>query len=381
MNLKTVELFAGIGGFRIAADKCGLETVWANDIDDNAVAVYKSNFGDGSIIQGDVNELIDTIPNHDILTGGFPCQPFSKAGKKLGVEDYRGTLFEAIVKILKRKNPSSFILENVNSLLYMDNGRNFQTILNALDKLDYKIEWCVLNAMDFGLPQHRLRVIIVGSKKLKQNESYFFYDFPNEIVNNNEYDEIATPFGWTEILKYKGKFKTWGMSYRGKCITKDYSIVTNNEPKKVKDILQKKDEVSNKFIFNEDTLKRIENSIYVNKYYNDVQILYNQAGGARMGYSIFGIEGVAPTLTASTSRHYERYKVGEDYRRLTNIEYARIQGFPDHYSDAITAYNQYKVYGNAVPPQIIEYVMKKVVEDDYCLLKPSIGTIFSHMEA
>ena len=188
MNLKTVELFAGIGGFRIAADKCGLETVWANDIDDNAVAVYKSNFGDGSIIQGDVNELIDTIPNHDILTGGFPCQPFSKAGKKLGVEDYRGTLFEAIVKILKRKNPSSFILENVNSLLYMDNGRNFQTILNALDKLDYKIEWCVLNAMDFGLPQHRLRVIIVGSKKLKQNESYFFNDFPNEIVNNNEYD-------------------------------------------------------------------------------------------------------------------------------------------------------------------------------------------------
>jgi len=127
--LKTVELFAGIGGFRIAADKCNLKTIWANDINENAVKVYKNNYGENSIIKGDINDLINEIPDHDLLTGGFPCQPFSKAGKKLGIQDYRGTLFESIVNILSLKKPEYFILENVNSLLYMNNGNKIGFIL------------------------------------------------------------------------------------------------------------------------------------------------------------------------------------------------------------------------------------------------------------
>jgi len=248
---------------------------------------------------------------------------------------------------------TTFILENVNSLLYMNNGNNFKTILNALVKQGYKIEWCVFNAMNFELPQHRLRVIIVGSKNSKPTDSYF-YDL---------FEKKENTMKWAELLDKKGKFKTWGMAYKDKYVNENFKTTPKNKIKKIKDILE--DNPDKKFDFTEDTLKRIKNSIHVNKYNNGVQILYNQKGGSRMGYSIFGINGLAPTLTASTSRHYERYKIGNTFRRLTNIEYARIQGFPDNYCKAVSTYNQYKLYGNAVPPQIIEFVMKKIINKDY----------------
>ena len=97
-------------------------------------------------------------------------------------------------------------------------------------------------------------------------------------------------------------------------------------------------------------MQRLKNSKQTDKFVEGVQILYNQNGGARMGYTVFGIDGVAPTLTSTTSRHYERYKVGNRYRRLTNVEYARIQGFPDQHCSAVSIYNQYSLYGNAIPP-------------------------------
>ena len=121
---------------------------------------------------------------------------------------------------------------------------------------------------------------------------------------------------------------------------------------------------------------RIENSVYVNKYYNGVQILYNQRGGARMGYSIFGTNGLSPTLTASTSRHYERYKVNERYRRLTNIEYARLQGFPDLHCKAVSPYDQYKLYGNAVPHQLVHYALSQVVNEKYITLISPLLNLF-----
>lgn len=376
--MKTVELFAGIGGFRIAADKCNLETIWANDIDEKAVAVYKDNFGEESIIKGDINDLIDTIPDHDLLTGGFPCQPFSKAGKKLGTQDYRGTLFEAIVKIISKKKPEYFILENVNSLLYMDNGRNFKTILNALVEQGYKVEWCVFNALDFGLPQHRLRVVIVGSKHQKASASYFYDLFDDSQITSDTQVTLSNLDFWPDLLGRKGKFKNWGMAIKGKCVTESFEMTMKGRQVKIADILE--DNPDSGFYFTEDTLKRIEESVYVNKFYNGVQILYNQAGGARMGYSIFGTEGVAPTLTASTSRHYERYKVGDTYRRLTNVEYARLQGFPDDHCKAVSSYNQYKLYGNAVPPQMIEFVMKRVIDNHYVDITSDAFTLFDLME-
>ena len=377
-KVRAVELFAGIGGFRLAADRLNIETVWANDIDPTASLVYRDNFGSNVFVEGDINSYIDFIPDHDILTGGFPCQPFSKAGKKQGIDDYRGTLFEAIVKIVRIKKPNYFVLENVNSLLYMENGRHFRTILYALSSLDYKIEWRVLNATSFGLPQNRERVIIVGSKNQKTNQSYFLDQNEFLSIPTKTLDAIARFNTWKDISQSKGKFSDWGMAYQGKFISFDIPLPVYSHQKKLKDILQS--DVDASFDFTADTLLRIEKSQYVNKYYNGVQILYNQAGGARMGYSIFGIDGVAPTLTASTSRHYERYCIGTAYRRLTNVEYARIQGFPDNHCKATSPYNQYKLYGNAVPPQMIEFVLYRIINNLYTEIEKQEFTLFDLWE-
>src|SRR5438067_130124 len=114
-----VELFAGIGGFRIAADRLGLQTIWSNDICPKASAVYRARFGGDAFIEGDIRDLVMKVPPHDLLTGGFPCQPFSSAGKKRGIRDARGTLFSIIVEILGRYRPQWFVLENVKRLLSM----------------------------------------------------------------------------------------------------------------------------------------------------------------------------------------------------------------------------------------------------------------------
>jgi DNA (cytosine-5)-methyltransferase 1 len=172
-GLEAVELFAGIGGFRLAADAFHINTIWANDIDPKACLVYRSRFGPKEIQEGDIRGLLDSIPPHRLLTGGFPCQPFSSAGKKEGIRDPRGTLFQAIITALARHHPDCFALENVKRLLVMEDGCHFATILSALAALNYQIEWRLLNAMDLGLPQNRQRVIILGIKKeLTQTGSY-----------------------------------------------------------------------------------------------------------------------------------------------------------------------------------------------------------------
>ena len=362
VKLRTVELFAGIGGFRIASDNIGLQTVWANDINKKSVAVYRSRYGENSIVLGDINDLIDSVPAHDVLTGGFPCQPFSRAGKKMGVDDYRGTLFETIVKIIQAKKPQYFFLENVNSLLFLDNGRHFRTILYALAELGYKIEWRVFNAVAFGLPQQRLRVIIAGCRDVAANETFFVTKTEVAMLSECCCAQISDLRNWIEITSSRGKFPQWGMALDSKFIAFDFAPPIGIRPeRKLKDILQH--DVPIEFDFTENTLKRIAQSEFIDKFYNGVHILYNQGHGARMGYTIFGTDGVAPTLTASASRHYERYEIDGRYRRLTNVEYARLQGFPDDYCNAVSVYDQYKLYGNAVPPQIVEYAMRRVLEN------------------
>lgn len=374
-KITTIELFAGIGGFRLASDHLGLKTIWANDINEDAVKVYKDNYGEDSIIQGDINDLIDSIPKHDILTGGFPCQPFSKAGKKQGVQDYRGTLFEAIVKILYKNRPSFFVLENVNSLLYLDGGKNYQTILSALSSIDYKIEWRVFNAMEFGIPQHRERIIIVGSRNRSTSESYLLYPDEVERMDDELKNRIAHWDIWETIEETKKikPFNEWGMAFNGKFTTMPIRQ-HNKEGLSIKSILQ--EDVGDEFDYTEETIKRIENSIKVDRFYNGVQIKYNQKGGARMGYTIFGTDGVAPTLTASTSRHYERYQIGDRFRRLTNVEYARLQGFPDDHCKAVKPYIQYKLFGNAVPHQIVQYALTRLTQNQFTSIKSNQLTIF-----
>lgn len=361
--MKAVELFAGIGGFRIACDELDIKTVWANDVESKASKVYRENFGINEHIEGDIESYIDQVPKHDLLTAGFPCQPFSSAGKKLGIEDVRGTLFEKIVYILGKNKPKYFVLENVKRLLSMDKGAHFATILDALSSLGYLVEWRLLNAINFGLPQNRERVVITGHLE-GLPRSYLCTEDDFLQLTDRQRANIAHFERWKEVESHSSKFLSWGIAVAGRfCHAKIENFSEKDIHVKLKSVLEKSPD--EKFFFTEDTKERIKNSDKVNRFFNGVEILYNQKGGARMGYSIFGTSGVAPTLTCTTSRHYERYQIGNEFRRLTNIEYARIQGFPDTHCESATCYDQYPLYGNAVPPQLVKWVIDRTINGKY----------------
>jgi len=189
MTLKFIDLFAGIGGIRMglesAAQKAGIETkcVFSSEIDKYAIQTYITNFGKTNFF-GDITNLGDdlnidkTVPNFDILLAGFPCQPFSQAGLRKGFGDTRGTLFFWIDRILKIKKPKAFLLENVKHLKGHDQGNTLRTILNNLRENYYVPEPKVLNAKNFGLPQNRERIYIVGF--IKDNGD-FNYPKPTNI--------------------------------------------------------------------------------------------------------------------------------------------------------------------------------------------------------
>ena len=182
--MKYIELFAGIGGFGLALNRLGHECVYANEWDKYAAQIYNKNFSKrwiqnkeggnnanikvgeevyNRIDQRDIRTVpTSEIPNHDLLVAGFPCQAFSIAGKRRGFNDTRGTLFFEIARILKDKQPKFFILENVKGLLSHDNGNTFKTIISTLTELGYDLQWQVLNSKNFGVPQNRERVFIVG---------------------------------------------------------------------------------------------------------------------------------------------------------------------------------------------------------------------------
>ena len=366
-RLKTVELFSGIGGFRVACDAHGFHTVWANDIDAKACVVYRARFGKSVLREGDVRSFANEIPEHDLLTGGFPCQPFSSAGKKKGIGDPRGTLFESIVETLAQKAPTFFVLENVKRLLSMEDGSHFATIITALAELDYRIEWRLLNAMHFGLPQNRQRVVIVGVHSRAIDATSMqraLLATTEDLADLSGVDREAFLGGtrrWTAIERHGRRFPWWGIARKGRFFGATLERFGDAQPMPaLRSILQRPDDVSPEFDFTESTKERLKHNEVVNRFVQGVEILSNQGGGARMGYTIFGINGVAPTLTAATSRHYERYKIGDRFRRLTNVEYARLQGFPSNHCREISTYDQYMLYGNAVPPPMVEWVLGRM---------------------
>ena len=159
-----IDLFAGIGGIRIPFEKLGGRCVFSSEWDKHARQTYTHNFGETPA--GDITKISEAdIPDHDILLAGFPCQPFSIIGDKHGFEDTRGTLFFDIIRILKQKQPSAFLLENVKQLLTHDKGQTFAIIREQLSRLGYTTYHEVLNALDFGLPQKRERIFIVGFRE------------------------------------------------------------------------------------------------------------------------------------------------------------------------------------------------------------------------
>ena len=160
-TVRYVDLFSGIGGFRLAADSLNWQCVFACDIDAECANMYEANFGERPF--GDITNMqADGIADHDILLAGFPCQPFSIIGNGDGFADTRGTLFFDIARIIDAKRPLAFVLENVKRLATHKKGRTMGRMLEVLRKLGYTVRWNVLNALDFGLPQKRERVYVVG---------------------------------------------------------------------------------------------------------------------------------------------------------------------------------------------------------------------------
>jgi DNA (cytosine-5)-methyltransferase 1 len=362
--IRAVELFAGIGGFRLAVEALGVETVWANDHDSDACSVYKRRFGHDALVGGDLRESKADIPPHELLTAGFPCQPFSSAGKKRGVRDPRGTLFAELASIVAEHRPKYFVLENVKRLLSMERGAHFATILDAFSILGYSVEWRLLNASDFGLPQNRQRVFILGSRNdAGPAGPTLLTSHDLASLRPEVRARMEGRLAWTPLAFHRDRFPTWGIAVHESFVAADPPVFSDRvEPPCLSEVLLP--HVDPVFDFTESTLQRIGNSASVNALRQGVEILSNQKGGARMGYTVYGTGGLAPTLTCTASRHYERYKIGDTYRRLTNVEYARIQGFPDEHCDVVPIGRQYVLFGNAVPPPMASWVIRRALGQD-----------------
>jgi len=183
--MRFIDLFAGLGGFHKALHELGHECVFASELDYNLRQVYQDNWN--IEVHGDIKKIveeeIDTIPPHDILCAGFPCQPFSKAGKQLGRSDDRGTLFDEIARILEHREPTYFILENVPFIAKHDNEETWEFMKSRLEELGYEVSHEIYSPQDFGIPQHRQRIFIVGS--LNGLEHFSF-----ESIDAQKADEI-----------------------------------------------------------------------------------------------------------------------------------------------------------------------------------------------
>jgi len=182
-ELKVVSLFSGIGGFDIGFEKAGFKVIWANDKDKYAIETYKANVENNNIlnnniIYGDIIELIEEVPSHDILIAGFPCQPFSTLGNKKGFNDKRGTLFFEITKIIGKHNTKIVVFENVKNLLNHDKGKTFKRMKKELESIGYCVNYKVLNTKDYGIPQRRNRIYIVAFKTTEFSKTKFI--FPKE---------------------------------------------------------------------------------------------------------------------------------------------------------------------------------------------------------
>ena len=308
-----IDLFAGIGGMRLAYENVGGRCVYSNEWNKYSQQTYYANFGEQP--EGDITKVdAKTIPDHDILVAGFPCQPFSIAGvskkislgRETGFEDKtQGTLFFDVCRILKEKRPKAFMLENVKNLKSHDKGRTFKTILESLDELKYKVFFAVLDGQNF-VPQHRERIIIVG----------------------------------------------FDMERYGDNIEFDFDITPINPKPVMRDILEKK--VDDKYTLSDNLWTYLQN--YAAKH---------RAAGNGFGYGIAPLDGVSRTISARYHKDGSEILIaqkGKNPRRLTPRECARLQGFPESFIIPVSDTQAYRQFGNSVVVPLIENVAKLIVD-------------------
>ena len=302
---RMIDLFAGIGGTRLGFHQTNaVNVVFSSEWDKFAQKTYHANYGD--FPDGDITKIDEKdIPDHEILVGGFPCVAFSQAGLKKGFNDTRGTLFFDIARIIKEKKPHAFLLENVKNLLGHDKGRTFSIIKNTLEELNYTVYYNIFAAKDFGVPQNRERIYIVG--------------FNKEKVRNHEHFTFPTPL----------KTKT-----------------------RVGDILEKS--VDNKYTLSD----ALWNGHQRRK-------LVNAAAGKGFGYGLFNEN--SPYTNTISARYYKDgseiliEQKGSNPRKITPREASRLQGFPSDFIIPVSDTQAYKQFGNSVAVPVINAIAEKII--------------------
>jgi len=298
--MKFIDLFSGIGGIRIAFERNDFKCVFSSEIDKYARKTYEANFKE--VPYGDITTIdINNIPEFDVLTAGFPCQPFSQAGKGKGFSDARGTLFFEIEKILKYHKPKAFLLENVKRLKGHDNGKTFSIICDSLTNLGYYHNHTVLNAKDFGLPQNRERLYIVG---FKDKECLQKFTFPEKLNISTKLGNILEQ----NVSKYTISDRLWA----------------GHQKRKEK----------------------------------------NAENGKGFGYRIFDENSTyVSTLSARYYKDGSEILIKQDNknpRKLTPREAARLQGFPENFQICDSDNNAYKQFGNSVPINVVYEIAKNI---------------------
>lgn len=370
MAFTYASLFAGIGGFETALNRLGGRCVFASEIDKHARKAYEVLYG-GDVLHGDITKIdAKDVPDHDLLTAGFPCQAFSVAGKRKGFEDTRGTLFFEIARIASAKKPRALLLENVKGLVGHDKGRTLDTIVKTLNEIGYTVDFEVLNSKYFGVPQNRERIFIVAVR-----------------------DDLVTPEPWKiegNTVVPRGKRRISG--YEG-VKTFEFDWPAQAEvTKRLRDILET--EVDERFYLSEEKTARLVAQLNekveddspnvfgsLNHYSNDQmnRVYSTEARGPKaIEYSRKSGVGkeldIAHTVNSSDwrglNRNQKQNAVLEHphcrIRRLTPRECWRLQGFTDAQHDAVedagvSNSQRYKQAGNAVTVNVVEALGAKLL--------------------
>lgn len=315
-----IDLFAGIGGFRIALNKLGGHCLFSSEIDKYSQQTYQLNFGD--LPEGDITKIpANKIPDHDILTAGFPCQAFSVAGRRGGFEDSRGTLFFEIARIIKEKQPKAFFLENVKGLISHNQGKTLRVILEILrNDLNYFVpEPQVINAKDFGVPQNRERIFIVGFRDDFEINTFEYPTpilSPTRFIDVKEKTTVSVKYYLSEqylntLIAHKARHKKKGNGF-------GYKIIQDHD---------------------------IANAIVI--------------GGMGKERNLV----IDKRLTDLTPVTRIQGRVNSEYvRRMTPREWARLQGFPESFKIVVSDAQAYKQFANSVAIPAIEATAKQIVQ-------------------
>lgn len=375
--MKYLDLFSGIGGFALPLSEAGHTCVGYSEIDKYALQVYAKHFPDhkplGDITQVDESNLSD----FDLLVGGFPCQSFSIAGKRGGFEDTRGTLFFDIARIIKAKRPKWIILENVKGLLSHEGGDTLGTIINTLWGLGYAVDYQVLNSKDFGVAQNRERVFIVGIREEDCGTVKEFWHFNYPVGRDNTkrlFHILENKVDQKYFLKPVTVARLIEYTHRNRSMGNGFSAKFHDPNEVVGAIKVGGDGVDN--LVQVGVIGKDSQAFRVYSTDGISTTLASQAGGlgAKTGlYMLYDLKAngsktrrgtisngkIAKTLDTQSMQAIALDK--KKIRRLTTVECARLQGFPDNWCDGLSDTQKYKCYGNAVTTNVISAIIPLLV--------------------